>query len=271
MMNSKAIQKVKGLIRDILRGRRSGRRVRVFPDDIFIVSYPKSGNTWVRFLVANLLYPFQKITFANIEQIVPDIYQVPDRILNSLDRPRVLKSHEYFDPRYNKVIYIIRDPRDVILSYYYYHLKMRVIGESYPLDRYSEKFLQGELDPFGSWGENVGSWLGAREGDSGFLSIRYEDLRSDTDRGLTQIATFLGISASPTRISQVAANCSFDAMRSAERQHGAQWAPIKGGRSDIPFVRSGTPGQWKTKLPIEIRKKIEVKWKRLLIHTGYLN
>src|SRR5215471_15987144 len=84
-----------------------GRRIYVFPDDTFIVSYPRSGNTWTRFLIASLLHPNEAVTFSNIDRFIPDITAVPRKILRETPRPRVIKSHEYFDLRYNKVIYIV--------------------------------------------------------------------------------------------------------------------------------------------------------------------
>src|SRR5207245_11780408 len=76
----------------ILLGKKpAGRALTVFPDDIFIVSYPRSGNTWTRFLIGNLVYHDDPVTFANVEARIPEIYLFPDRILRSLPRPRILK------------------------------------------------------------------------------------------------------------------------------------------------------------------------------------
>ena len=47
--------------------------IQIRPDDVFIVSYPKSGNTWVRFILANLLAPGERITFRNIDNYVADV------------------------------------------------------------------------------------------------------------------------------------------------------------------------------------------------------
>ena len=50
-----------------------GRDLPVFPDDTFVVSYPKSGNTWTRFLIANLVYPEKLPDFRNINYLLPMI------------------------------------------------------------------------------------------------------------------------------------------------------------------------------------------------------
>src|SRR5438034_5257902 len=107
----------------VLNSTVAGRRVEVHPNDVFLVSYPRSGNTWIRFLIGNLAYPDDPVTFANIEHRIPSIYTYPNRVLRRL--PRILKSHEAFDPRYPRVIYIVRDPRDVAVSFYHFNIKMR--------------------------------------------------------------------------------------------------------------------------------------------------
>src|SRR5216117_3316416 len=101
----------------------AGRRLTVFPDDVFIVSYPRSGNTWTRFLIGNLLYQDDPVTFSNIERRIPEIYFNPDHVMRRLSRPRILKSHECFQPRYKRIIYIVRDPRDVCVSNYHHNVK----------------------------------------------------------------------------------------------------------------------------------------------------
>src|SRR5450755_2504536 len=112
---------------------RPGHNLAIFPDDVFLVSYPRSGNTWTRFLIANLLYPDQRVTFANIERLIPDAEALSSRYKKGIPSPRVIKSHQYFDHRYGKVLYIARDPRDMLLSYYHFSRKYRHIADDYPL------------------------------------------------------------------------------------------------------------------------------------------
>src|SRR6476660_7215926 len=85
---------------------RAGNRFTVYPDDTFLVSYPRSGNTWVRFLLANLRYPNQSVGFANINRLLADPAVSTSRFLEKLPRPRILKSHEPFDVRFRKVVYL---------------------------------------------------------------------------------------------------------------------------------------------------------------------
>jgi hypothetical protein len=244
---------------------RSGRNLRTVPDDIFIVSYPKSGNTWTRFLVANLLNEGQEITFANIDQKLPDIYNTVRFSSKSL----ILKSHEFYDPRYRRVIYIVRDPRDVLNSYFHYFVKINVIHDTYPSREFVDQFLNGELDNFGNWKENVGSWIGSRMGDEDFLLLRYEDLLTSPNEKLSEIAKFLGISVSRDQISNAVDQSSFERMQSIENETGHKWDTLKNGRSDKKFVRSGTAEQWRVELRVEDVKKITDRWGELMLKLGY--
>ena len=147
--------------------------------DIFLTSYPKSGNTWIRFLIANLISKEEKvINFSNINDIVPDIYKATPVQINSLSKPRIIKSHEHFDSRYKKIIYIVRNPFQVAVSYYHHLIKFNRIEENYPFKKYLVEFLEGEVFPKkGNWNSHVMNWL-QQSDNSGqkLLLIRYEDM-----------------------------------------------------------------------------------------------
>jgi Sulfotransferase domain len=248
---------------------RGGRNFGIYPDDTFLVSYPKSGNTWARFLLANLIYGHERVSFANLEGRIPDVYKNTQKELRRVPRPRILKSHEYFDPRYKKVIYIVRDPRDVVISYYHFHLKKGIIPDGYPLEQYVSRFVAGEIDAFGSWRENVASWLATRYGTANFLLLRYESMLDQTAHELAKIAAFLGIERSAEEISQAVELSSADRMRKMERTQANVWVNTKDSRKDIPFVRNATAGQWQSALSVAMIAEIESAWGDLMGRLGY--
>jgi hypothetical protein len=248
---------------------RAGNHYTVFPDDTFLVSYPKSGNTWVRFLLANLIHPNETVGFSNINRLLPAPGVLSKRFLRTLPRPRILKSHEPFDVRFRKVIYLVRDPRDVVVSEYHFDLKKRYIEPDVTLEQFVKRFIAGETSSYGSWWEHAASWIGARQGNPAFLLVRYEDLLSDSVGETAKIAEFLGIQASQERIQSAVERSSADRMRKLEKQEADQWTGTKNTRKEIPFVRAAKSGGWKETLPAHSVKEIETAWSPLLNFLGY--
>jgi hypothetical protein len=247
------------------------RNFAVYPDDTFVVSYPRSGNTWTRFLIANLMHPSEVVSFANIERLIPDTSSQSNRALKRTPHPRIVKTHQYFDHRYRKMIYIVRDPRDVALSYYDFHRKYRHIKDSYSLEAWVDDFVRGKLisADWGSWGENVASWLYTRGASPDFLLLRYEDMVENTQEELARIAGHLGIEATPERLSGAIERSSADRMRELEKQGQNEWVATKKHRKDIPFVGVARAGGWRTKLPKSCVARIESAWGNLMTSLGY--
>ena len=247
------------------------RNVAVYPDDTFIVSYPRSGNTWTRFLIANLLHPEVEVGFANIDSFVPDTAALSSRALKRTARPRVLKSHQYFDHRYPKVIYVVRDPRDVALSYYQFHRKYGFIRDGYPIEQFVADFVGGRLisADWGTWAENVASWIYTRGHSQNFQLTRYEDLKQDTRRELSRIAAFLGADAKPELLTKVIERSSAQRMRELEVKDQDQWLGNRKHRKDIPFVGEASAGGWEQKLPPDSVALIDATWGELMAKLGY--
>lgn len=260
----------------VLTGRQmAGRGATIFADDVYLVSYPRSGNTWTRFLLGNFLHQ-TAATFSNIEQRVAEIYFNPDHVLRKLPRPRLLKSHEAFHPGYPNIIYIVRDPRDVAVSFYHHNLKAGNIPDGFPMDEFVAGFLVAKYDHWwGSWGDNVQSWLAMRQGRDTFLLLRYEEMKQDPQRELLKIASFLetrgfpGIDASAQNLARAIELSSPERMRALEQQEGKKYAQLKNTRLDKPFVRSAKAGDWKSTLSTSAVGLIESAWGPLMQSLGY--
>lgn len=265
------------LIRYLIEGvkhlfglRRPGNRVAVWPDDILLASYPKSGNNWTRFLIANVVFPDKEVGFDNIDKLIFDPSVTTQRDFVRARRPRVIRTHGPFDPQFRRVIYIVRDPRDVAISQYHYLRKLRRIEDDYPIERFMDMFLAGDLKrKIGSWGENAGSWLAARNRDPEFLLLRYEDLLDDTARELTRVANFVGFSSDPELIARAVERSSARKMREREKKEGQQSKLMKDTRQDLPYVRAAKSGGWKKDLPETQVARIESAWGDIMVCLGY--
>ncbi len=246
-----------------------GRNLAVFSDDVFLVSYPKSGNTWARFLIANLLYSERHPDWGNIDRLIPAPEVMSKRDFARMPRPRIIRTHDAFDPRYKQVIYIVRDPRDVALSQYHHHRKLKLIEDNHPFESFLARFLAGETNVHGSWKQNAASWLAARYGDPRFLLLRYEDMLVDTRSELASICSFMGVEATPEKLSKVVEQSSPREMRKLEQVQADQCALTKDTRQDLPFVRTAKSGNWKSDMPRSSVVAIEAAWGPLMQWLGY--
>jgi hypothetical protein len=258
----------------VLLGRiNAGRGLTIFPDDRFLVSYPRSGSTWTRFLIGNLLTAGEPITFANIESRLPSIYICTDRQLRSVARPRLLTSHEAFDPAYKTIIYVVRDPRDVAVSFYHYSIKNRHIPDGYSMDKFVSRYVAVEVGPmydrWGSWADNVMSWVAMRQGHSGFLLLRYEDMVEAPERELAKVASLLKLEVTPERLSCAVELSSADRMRRLEKEQHEAWTQTSNTRTDKPFVRAAASGGWRAALSSAAVAEIEEAWGATMQTFGY--
>lgn len=207
---------------------------RVRKNDIFIVSYPKSGNTWIRFLLANALCPDRVATFHDLDDFVPDVHAHRDQI-NGMRAGRLIKSHFACCSQYPRFVYICRDGRDVMVSFYHFSRQLGQFNGSF-----SEFIRSRRTKVFGRWRwhQHVGAALEERRRrPKQVLFVRYEDLLADPFGSASKILQFCRVKASESQVSDAVARCSFDNLRAIEESYG-------GAGKARRFMRKGTSNQW---------------------------
>ena len=241
----------------------ANKTIEVFDDDIFLVSYPRSGNTWMRFLLAMIIKKSADVNFDNIEKYIPDLYRNGNDDLMKIDRPRIIKSHEICNPGYPRVIYLVRDVRDVLVSCYHYTLKM---GNNYSFDEYFNRHMMNDNHPqkFGTWGMNVRSWLDSR---NSIALIRYEDLLARPENSIKTLLDKLSVEYDDSVIKLATSSCSFTNMR--EKEDKAQNINYLDENRENKFIRQGRVGVWHEYFTAEHIAKIKSEYGGLLIELGY--
>lgn len=206
--------------------------------DCWLVSYPRSGNTWLRFIVANLIYRKKEISLKTIDDLIPDIYARNSWRIDRQRPPRVFKSHEPYNKLYEYVVYMVRNPFAVCNSYFRYFLKTGTYENENDFGIYFSKFLKGELDNYGSWKENVASWIYARKNNRKFLLLNYDLMRKDPMGEVGRLANFLGIESDRTHLEEVIQLCSMDRLKKLEDSQWRSWSSTSGTRGDLRFMDS---------------------------------
>ncbi len=231
------------------------------PPIVWLASYPKCGNTWVRFMLYAYLYgpPAASI---EVPRKIPDLHRrLP------MDPPAgpymLAKTHFALSDRHPslastaRAIHIIRNPWDVALSALNYR---RLATGDAGIDEtgFLRSFIAngGDADwlrqGFGTWASHARSW---RETDRfPVLAVRYEDLKADARGVLVSMLDFLGEPADPARLDAALRASSFDAMRAMEirekqkppkdaRTERLFIGDQKAARKGIYFINKGASGQ----------------------------
>ena len=191
------------------------RTLSVTNEDIFICSYPKSGTTWTQNLVCRLLSSHVGMTFDDdwhLSHTAP-FYEV-DKYWNSEGRlpPKTPicgnvrgteRSYRVFNthlrphqlPPSAKCVYVVRDPLDVLASFYHHLANMSEEDGGYvgTPGKFCSAFVDGSI-LYGKWQDHLEAWLGkANSNRSSLLILNYEDMKGDLAKQTTRLARFLGI------------------------------------------------------------------------------
>ena len=263
---------------------------------VWLGSYPKSGNTWMRVLIANLMsgrddpvdinrlsendslignWRFLDDMLIDADLLSPDELRKLRRshldfVADDLTIPFFCKTHDLFDKavlgeRARCALYLMRDPRDVAISLSH-HLSIS-LDEAITQMSNPNCYTHGTVQlrcRIGDWGTHVASWT--EQVLVRTMVVRYEDLRSDTVGMLSEIVSFFGgIADGGEKIASAVRHSELDVLQGQEAARGFREATPGQAR----FFRSGLVGEWQNVMtPAQVRR-IEQSFLPLMTRFGY--
>jgi hypothetical protein len=247
------------------------------PEDVFQASYPRSGSTWLRFMLFEILCG-EDPGFRRIEDRLPEIqwHRGAPPILPN--RGRFIKTHEQYRKDYTKAVLLVRDVRDVFLSAWAMGQEFGVteLVSKGDFDSFLRVFINGKALQMGTWQAHTRSWLEsplARNGN--LLIVKYEELRKNPEPKLSELLQFIGINPNPQVIRKAVEDNSLQRMRAKEnkeRQTGEKSILLsrnKDVKEETRFVRKGKVGGWRDQLTDEQLEIIDRYAGEMLSALGY--
>ncbi|XP_064485749.1 sulfotransferase ssu-1-like [Ornithodoros turicata] len=268
------------------------------PGDIFLVSYPKCGTTWMQHILYGIFNDGKApSSYSEVSAKMPFLESQGAEVVANLSAPRVIKTHLPFGKQpYSakaKYVYITRNPYDCCVSYYYHikHMPVYAFGDG-AFDVFFDVFVQGRIG-FGDYFDHLLPWYAHRD-DPNVFFLTYEDLKENTALWIRKVADFLGsgygdiLRENPAVVESIVEATTVANMkklvnpymknigeifRSTPFDELPRWARLKlecgGERMKEPmtgdFIRKGEVGDWKNHFSAEQVKRMK---ERIAFKTG---
>ena len=276
---------------------------------IWLASYPKSGNTWVRLFLDALLnsennnvdinnikirqfplrYDFDKLNanIDNVQEFVSNCTLSQDK-LNLDNSIKIFKTHNAFwkvgphaftnEKNTKGVIHIVRDPRNIITSVKN-HFDMNTYHEAFVFMNNVKQSIGSRINNedtdlptvLSSWSNHYNSW---KKFDKNYLLIKYEKLLNDTLKEFSKIVRHLEkickLNFKEEQIIRAIRNCNFDKLKEQERNSGFKESPKDKYGNVKKFFYLGPKNNWQKILDQKTKENIEKEFKKELVELSYL-
>uniref|UniRef100_A0A670ZEW5 Sulfotransferase n=1 Tax=Pseudonaja textilis TaxID=8673 RepID=A0A670ZEW5_PSETE len=208
------------------------------PDDLLICSYPKAGSTWLQETV---------------------------NMIQNADNLKLLLHSPSFAP-FLQVIYIARNAKDTVVSYFHFHHMNKTLPHPGNWEEFLDKFLAGKVI-CGSWFDHVCGWWEAKKRHP-ILYLFYEDMKEDPIREMRKIAQFLGLEVREPVLNQILEHTQFETMKGNKMANYSNVSPCLMDHTVSPFLRKGIVGDWKEHFTVSQSEHLDGICSQLLEGSG---
>ncbi|XP_052020504.1 amine sulfotransferase-like [Apodemus sylvaticus] len=236
-------------------------------DDVFIVTYPKSGTIWTQQILSLIYFEDHRNRTENIPTMdrVPSLeYNIHNLDFANMPSPRIFTSHlpYYLVPKglkdkKAKILYVYRNPKDVLISCFHFSNLMVILPSSNSIEKFMQNFLNGNM--IGScWFDHIKGWYEHRH-DFNIMFISYEDMKKDLRSSVLKICSFLEKELSEEDVDAVVRQATFQNMKSDPLANYKYIIKHElGTRNDEgSFLRKGAVGDWKHHLTVDQSERFD--------------
>nr|XP_057945756.1 sulfotransferase family 5A, member 1 [Doryrhamphus excisus] len=234
--------------------------------DILIVSYPKSGTTWMQqmvTLISNRGDP-------HVSQTVPNWARTPwlehhysADLLQTLSGPRIITTHLFHDMlghalqgSKTKVIYVSRNPKDTVVSFYHFHKLANFLPDGGSFQEFLNQFLEGTVH-FGSWFDHFKGWTSQLGAMTNLLHVTYEEMSKDLHGAIKKVSSFLQCPLVEEEVNSCVRHCHFSSMKENNMINYTLIPHEIMDHSKGFFMRRGEVGDWRSMFTEEMNQQFD--------------
>lgn len=252
----------------------ASRTIAMRPEDICFTGFPKSGSTWLSYILLMITQNGEMPTDKTLRDCLHWVassftYPRSKEDLETLPSPRIFKSHMPYNMAVGgssvdgscRHIYIARNPKDVVVSYYYFERdKSWAGGYTGSWEHWLKMFVEGKVQR-GDWFDHVLSWWDRRN-DENVLFIKYEDLLRDLEVEVKKIAQFLDFQICPDLLETIKKRTSFQTMQKDNFSNMHEIEELSG------FFRQGRVGSWREQFTLSQNDFFDKIYNKRIAGTG---